>query len=94
MSKRLCGEREIGVIILLLLSFLLLIVAKYVIIGEKPTEKRSSAKKLPQAIIIGVKKGGTRALLEFLRQHPNIKAPGPEVHFFDKNYHLGLEWYR
>ncbi|TNN79585.1 Heparan sulfate glucosamine 3-O-sulfotransferase 4 [Liparis tanakae] len=28
-------------------------------------------KKLPQAIIIGVKKGGTRALLEALRVHPD-----------------------
>ncbi|KJH47621.1 hypothetical protein DICVIV_06280 [Dictyocaulus viviparus] len=45
-------------------------------------------------IIIGVKKAGTRALLEFLRLNPNIRAPGPEVHFFDKNYHKGLEWYR
>ncbi|MBN3315242.1 HS3S4 sulfotransferase, partial [Atractosteus spatula] len=29
-------------------------------------------KKLPQAIIIGVKKGGTRALLEALRVHPDV----------------------
>jgi len=40
------------------------------------TSKLSSlgegSKKLPQAIIIGVKKGGTRALLEFLRVHPDI----------------------
>ncbi|XP_076334870.1 heparan sulfate glucosamine 3-O-sulfotransferase 3B1-like isoform X2 [Tachypleus tridentatus] len=50
--------------------------------------------RLPQALIIGVKKCGTRALLEFLRLHPNVRAPGPEVHFFDKFYHLGLEWYR
>lgn len=50
--------------------------------------------RLPQAIIIGVKKGGTRALLEFLRTHPDVRAPGPEIHFFDKNYHRGLDWYR
>ncbi|KAJ7401748.1 hypothetical protein BTVI_92968 [Pitangus sulphuratus] len=31
----------------------------------------SGTKRLPQAIIIGVKKGGTRALLEFLRVHPD-----------------------
>eukprot|EP00106_Octopus_bimaculoides_P001711 XP_014769153.1 PREDICTED: heparan sulfate glucosamine 3-O-sulfotransferase 6-like [Octopus bimaculoides] len=52
------------------------------------------SKKLPQAIIIGVKKGGTRALLEFLRLHPDIRAPGPEPHFFDRHYTKGLEWYR
>lgn len=55
---------------------------------------RSGTRKLPQAIIIGVKKGGTRALLEFLRIHPDVRAPGPEPHFFDRHYHRGLEWYR
>lgn len=54
----------------------------------------SESKKLPQAIIIGVKKGGTRALLEFLRLHPDIRAVGAEPHFFDRNYEKGLEWYR
>ncbi|XP_048871776.1 heparan sulfate glucosamine 3-O-sulfotransferase 3A1 [Brienomyrus brachyistius] len=51
-------------------------------------------KKLPQAIIIGVKKGGTRALLEFLRVHPDIRAVGAEPHFFDRHYDKGLDWYR
>ncbi|XP_016414283.1 heparan sulfate glucosamine 3-O-sulfotransferase 3B1-like [Sinocyclocheilus rhinocerous] len=54
----------------------------------------NETKKLPQAIIIGVKKGGTRALLEFLRLHPDIRAVGAEPHFFDRNYEKGLEWYR
>ncbi|XP_055043267.2 heparan sulfate glucosamine 3-O-sulfotransferase 3B1a [Misgurnus anguillicaudatus] len=54
----------------------------------------TESKKLPQAIIIGVKKGGTRALLEFLRLHPDIRAVGAEPHFFDRNYEKGLEWYR
>ncbi|KAM4032747.1 heparan sulfate glucosamine 3-O-sulfotransferase 3A1-like [Anomaloglossus baeobatrachus] len=52
------------------------------------------SKKLPQSIIIGVKKGGTRALLEFLRVHPDIRAVGAEPHFFDRNYEKGLDWYR
>ena len=53
-------------------------------------------KRLPNAIIIGVRKGGTRALLEFLKIHPKIKACPVEVHFFDnsKTYQLGLDWYR
>ncbi|XP_005297719.1 heparan sulfate glucosamine 3-O-sulfotransferase 3B1 [Malaclemys terrapin pileata] len=54
----------------------------------------SGTKKLPQAIIIGVKKGGTRALLEFLRVHPDIRAVGAEPHFFDRNYEQGFAWYR
>lgn len=54
----------------------------------------SESKKWPQAIVIGVKKGGTRALLEFLRLHPDVRAVGAEPHFFDRNYDKGLEWYR
>jgi [heparan sulfate]-glucosamine 3-sulfotransferase 3 len=59
-----------------------------------PWNSSHGSKKRPQAIIIGVKKGGTRALLEFIRIHPDVRAPGPETHFFDKNYDRGLEWYR
>uniref|UniRef100_A0A7M4EKZ0 Sulfotransferase n=1 Tax=Crocodylus porosus TaxID=8502 RepID=A0A7M4EKZ0_CROPO len=54
----------------------------------------SGSKQLPQAVIIGVKKGGTRALLEFLRVHPDVRAVGAEPHFFDRNYERGLAWYR
>ncbi|XP_043474666.1 heparan sulfate glucosamine 3-O-sulfotransferase 5 [Leptopilina heterotoma] len=51
---------------------------------------------LPQAIIIGVRKCGTRALLEMLFLHPQIQKAAGEVHFFDRddNYSKGLEWYR
>ncbi|XP_061456274.1 heparan sulfate glucosamine 3-O-sulfotransferase 4-like [Rhineura floridana] len=51
-------------------------------------------KRLPQALIIGVKKGGTRALLEALRAHPDVRAVGTEPHFFDRHYEKGLDWYR
>ncbi|KAJ8318972.1 hypothetical protein KUTeg_004063, partial [Tegillarca granosa] len=61
--------------------------------GLQNIEKNAS-KKLPQALIIGVKKSGTKALLEFLRIHPDIRAPGAEVHFFDKFYSKGFKWYR
>ncbi|XP_029639059.1 putative uncharacterized protein DDB_G0277255 [Octopus sinensis] len=56
--------------------------------------RQNATKKLPQAIIIGVKKCGTRALLEYLRLHPDMKGTGPEPHFFDRHYYKGLEWYR
>ncbi|XP_041066280.1 heparan sulfate glucosamine 3-O-sulfotransferase 1-like [Carcharodon carcharias] len=51
---------------------------------------------IPQTIIIGVRKGGTRALLEMLDIHPDIVVAATEVHFFDwdENYAKGLEWYR
>ncbi|XP_041085235.1 heparan sulfate glucosamine 3-O-sulfotransferase 2-like [Polyodon spathula] len=51
-------------------------------------------KKLPNAIIVGVKKGGTRAVLEFIRVHPDVRAMGTEPHFFDRNFDKGLDWYR
>jgi len=61
---------------------------------EVAADRLVGVRRLPQAIIIGVKKGGTRALLEFLRMHPDVRAPGPEVHFFDRHYDRQLDWYR
>lgn len=53
-------------------------------------------RRLPQAIIIGVRKCGTRALLEMLFLHPRVQKAAGEVHFFDRdeNYYKGLDWYR
>ncbi|XP_033100390.1 heparan sulfate glucosamine 3-O-sulfotransferase 6-like [Anneissia japonica] len=58
------------------------------------TLNNKGTSKLPDAIIIGVKKGGTRALLEFIRLHPDVRASGPETHYFDRYYDRGEEWYR
>lgn len=56
----------------------------------------TAARRLPQAIIVGVRKCGTRALLEMLYLHPMVQKAAGEVHFFDRdtNYNKGLEWYR
>uniref|UniRef100_A0A8C5R6B7 Sulfotransferase n=1 Tax=Leptobrachium leishanense TaxID=445787 RepID=A0A8C5R6B7_9ANUR len=62
--------------------------------GNSTATPRYGHKKLPQAIIVGVKKGGTRAVLEFIRVHPEVRAMGTEPHFFDRNYDRGLDWYR
>ncbi|KAJ7426004.1 Heparan sulfate glucosamine 3-O-sulfotransferase 4 [Willisornis vidua] len=62
--------------------------------GGSTTTPDYGEKRLPQALIIGVKKGGTRALLEAIRAHPDVRAVGTEPHFFDRNYEKGLEWYR
>uniref|UniRef100_A0A8C3QAL7 Sulfotransferase n=1 Tax=Geospiza parvula TaxID=87175 RepID=A0A8C3QAL7_GEOPR len=59
-----------------------------------PLNSDAAAARLPRAIVVGVKKGGTRAVLEFIRVHPEVRALGTEPHFFDRNYHRGLEWYR
>ncbi|GMS87164.1 hypothetical protein PENTCL1PPCAC_9339, partial [Pristionchus entomophagus] len=58
--------------------------------------KTSPAKRhFPSALVIGVRKGGTRALLDALALHPRIKAARREVHYFDDeiNFKKGTEWY-
>ncbi|XP_017562953.1 heparan sulfate glucosamine 3-O-sulfotransferase 2 [Pygocentrus nattereri] len=62
--------------------------------GNGTSAQRYGNKKLPNALIVGVKKGGTRAVLEFIRIHPDVRAVGTEPHFFDRNYDKGLDWYR
>ncbi|KAG8433318.1 hypothetical protein GDO86_017557 [Hymenochirus boettgeri] len=63
-------------------------------LGSLSVHNGYGSKKFPQAVIVGVKKGGTRALLEFLRVHPDVRALGAEPHFFDRCYDQGLDWYR
>lgn len=44
---------------------------------------------------IGAQKAGTSWLYEVLRRHPQVRFPGvKEVHFWDQQRHLGLDWYR
>ncbi|MGH3012701.1 MAG: sulfotransferase domain-containing protein [Gaiellaceae bacterium] len=61
------------------------------------------ARVLPSFLIIGAQRAGTTSLLATLRKHPDIVGPshseefvllGKEVHFFDKRYHDGINWYR
>lgn len=60
---------------------------------EFPSEKN---RNLPDCIIFGAKKGGTRALLEFVNLHPDVEISPREVHHFnfDGQYKRGLNWYR
>uniref|UniRef100_A0A5S6Q973 Sulfotransfer_1 domain-containing protein n=1 Tax=Trichuris muris TaxID=70415 RepID=A0A5S6Q973_TRIMR len=55
-----------------------------------------SKRPLPSCLIIGARKGGTRAMLQFLSLHPKIRIVPQEVHYFDDNatYNKGVEWYR
>lgn len=50
---------------------------------------------MPDFIIIGVMRGGTTSLYNYLIEHSNIgSASMKEVHFFDNNFPKGLTWYR
>ncbi|KAJ8301417.1 hypothetical protein KUTeg_020404 [Tegillarca granosa] len=53
-------------------------------------------RRLPQCVIIGMRKAGTKALITFLELNKNIKTASKEVHFFDtdENYIKGFEWYK
>ena len=62
--------------------------------AEMTSSSAALKRRLPDVIIVGVKKCGTRALLEFLGAHADVRATGPEVHFFDRHYDKGLDWYR
>ncbi|KAA0202613.1 hypothetical protein HAZT_HAZT007945 [Hyalella azteca] len=64
--------------------------------GYPRLKVKGTQRRLPAALIIGVRKCGTRALLEMLNLHPNIRKRDAEVHFFDDDdrYNKGLEWYR
>jgi len=49
----------------------------------------------PSFIIIGVQKGGTTSLFNYLVQHPDVKRPfRKEIKYFDCNYTEGFSWYR
>ena len=53
-----------------------------------------SQKRLPDAIVIGVAKCGTGALMTFLGHHPRIAMARHEVHYFSYYFDKGIEWYK
>ena len=49
---------------------------------------------LPSFVIVGAMRGGTSALTRAISQHPDVFiAPGKEMHFFNRNFERGLDWY-
>jgi len=50
---------------------------------------------LPNFLIIGVPRGGTTSLFNYLIQHPLINPPlWKEVDFFGTNFNKGIQWYK
>lgn len=55
----------------------------------------SSARLLPDYVIIGTQRGGTTSLYKYLVRHPaHPHALTKELRFFDLNFHRGIGWYR
>jgi len=63
--------------------------------GTSIAHANGTVQRLPDIVIIGVRKGGTRALIEMLSLHSGVVAAQNEVHFFDWESHFqkGLPWY-
>lgn len=53
------------------------------------------AERKPNFVGIGVPRGGTTWLHEFINSHPHAYTPRSrkEVHFFDRHYERGTDWY-
>jgi hypothetical protein len=50
---------------------------------------------LPDFVVIGGKKCGTTFLYHLLSQHPYVEpASSKELHFFNRFFDEGVEWYR
>jgi hypothetical protein len=50
---------------------------------------------LPNFLIIGAMRSGTSSLAWYLRGHPQVcMSAQKEVHFFDRNFERGVDWYR
>lgn len=65
-----------------------------IIVGDHHSRASKDFKRrLPQAIIIGVPKAGTTALIRFLDHHPDVAAAHGEPDFFTDHYHRGLKYY-
>jgi hypothetical protein len=55
----------------------------------------SPIRLLPDFLIIGTQRGGTTSLYHYLQSHSCIEMTATkELHFFDRQFHKGLAWYR
>jgi sulfotransferase family protein len=51
--------------------------------------------RLPDFLIVGAGKAGTTSLAAWLRAHPQVFVPAEkELHFFDRSWDRGVDWYR
>ena len=65
--------------------------------GDPPRRwlRTAHRRQFPDFIIIGAQRGGTTSLYEYLTAHPDVGAAHrKEVHFFDRHYGRGVDWYR
>ena len=51
---------------------------------------------LPSFLVIGAQRAGTSLLHQILLAHPDVYVPAQrkEVHYFDRYFERGVEWYQ
>jgi Sulfotransferase domain len=49
---------------------------------------------LPTFLVVGAMRSGTTSLYRYLQAHPQVHIPRKEIHFFDRRFDRGLDWYR
>ncbi|HZD05414.1 MAG TPA: sulfotransferase, partial [Longimicrobiales bacterium] len=50
--------------------------------------------RLPNFLIVGAQRSGSTSLWRYLKDHPEVFTASPkELHFFDRRWDQGLEWY-
>lgn len=61
--------------------------------GKRKIEMIDKKRRKPDFIIAGTQKSGTTWLEKNLLEHPQFYTPRKQLHYFDKNYDKGFEWY-
>ncbi|XP_033112674.1 heparan sulfate glucosamine 3-O-sulfotransferase 5-like [Anneissia japonica] len=61
---------------------------------RKQLRQSGCEQRLPDALIIGVKKCGTGTLTHFISFHPQIAPVRETLHYFVTDYFKGLDWYK
>lgn len=65
-------------------------------LSNASVELTSRWRMFPDFLIVGAQRSGTTSLFKTLAQHPQVARPflRKGIHFFDRRYDRGLEWYR
>ena len=65
-------------------------------LSDRSVRATSGLRMLPDFLVVGAQRSGTTSMFKTLAQHPQVAKPflRKGVHFFDKNYDEGLDWYR
>lgn len=65
-------------------------------LSARTVRTTSPLRMLPDFLIVGAQRSGTTTMFKTLAQHPGVARPFLQkgVHYFDKRYDLGLDWYR